>query len=312
MKNLVSALLFSLLFASTAFAYDISINQFVEHPSLDESIRGFKDQLAAEGLEVTYKMHNAQANMPTVLQIVNQIIGENPSLVLAVATPSAQATVQKIKNIPVLFTAITDPVNAGLVASMQQPGGNVSGTTDMSPIEAQVELIREIHPKAKTLGVIYNAGEANSVVQVDILKTAAAKYNFEVVEAVTVNTAGVFQAAKSLVGKIDAVYLPTDNTVISTLDAIIKVCTENKIPVYAGEPDSVRSGCVATLGISFYDLGKQTGAMAARILRDKANPATMPVEAQTKFDLVINLNAAKQMNVVIPQAILDRAQEKIQ
>jgi putative ABC transport system substrate-binding protein len=239
-------------------------------------------------------------------------MGENPSLVLAVATPSAQATVQKIKNIPVLFTAITDPVNAGLVASMQRPGANVSGTTDMSPIEAQVELIREIHPKAKTLGVVYNAGEANSVVQVDILKTAAVKYNFEIVEAVTVNTAGVFQAAKSLVGKVDAVYLPTDNTVISTLDAIIKVCTENKIPVYAGEPESVRSGCVATLGLSFYKLGRQTGAMAARILRDKANPATMPVEAQKSFDLVINLNAAKQMNVTIPQSVLDRAQEKIQ
>jgi putative ABC transport system substrate-binding protein len=246
------------------------------------------------------------------LQIANQIMGEKPSLVLAVATPSAQATAQRIKNIPVLFTAVTDPVNAGLVASMEKPGGNVTGTTDMSPIALQVALIREIHPEARTLGVVYNAGEANSVVQVDILKDAAAKYDFKLVEAVTVNTAGVFQAAKSLVGRADAVYLPTDNTVISSLDAVVKVCIENKLPLYAGEPESVRSGCIATMGLSYYELGKQTGAMAARILRDKANPADMPVETQKNSSLVINLGAAEQLGVTIPKSVLDKAPEIIQ
>jgi putative ABC transport system substrate-binding protein len=312
MKKVVLPLLFSLFFPSAALAYDISINQFVEHTALDETVRGFKDQLALEGLSVAYKLHNAQANTSTTLQIANQIMGEKPSLVLAVATPSAQATAQRIKDIPVLFTAVTDPVSAGLVASMEKPGGNVTGTTDMSPIALQVALIREIHPEAKTLGVIYNAGEANSVVQVNILKDAAAAYNFKLVEAVTVNTAGVFQAAKSLVGRADAVYLPTDNTVISSLDAVVKVCVENKLPLYAGEPESVRSGCIATMGLSYYELGKQTGAMAARILRDKANPADMPVETQKNSSLIINPGAAEQLGVTIPKSVLDKAPEIVQ
>jgi putative ABC transport system substrate-binding protein len=310
MKKIFLFLAFILcFFVSSASAYDIAINQYSDQQALDEAVRGFKDQLALEGLDITYKTRKANDSKAAVVQIVNWVMDEKPALVLAVATPSAQGTVQKIKNIPVLFTAVTDPVDAGLVDSMERPGGNVSGTTDMSPIEAQVGLIREIHPQARTLGVIYNAGEANSVVQVNILKAAAAKYNFSLVEAVTVNTSGVFEAAKSLAGKADAVYLPTDNTVISSVHSVIKVCTENKIPLYAGEPESVRSGCIATLGLSYYELGKQTGAMAARILRDKADPAVMPVETQKNSSLVLNPGAAERMGVKLSRAVLDRAQE---
>ena len=313
MKKLFPLLLLSLLtLCPSAWAVSVSINQFVEHPSLDEAVRGFKDALNQEGFkDVTYKLHNAQANMPTVLQIVSQVQGEKPDLVLTVATPSAQATVQKIKDLPVLFTAVTDPVSAGLVDSLEKPGHNVTGTTDMSPIAAQVALIREIHPQAKNMGVIYNSGEANSVVQVDILKAAAGKRGFALQEAVTVNTAGVYQAAKSLAGRVDLIYLPTDNTVISSMDSVIKVCVENKIPLYPGEADSVRKGGVAALALSYYELGRQTGVQAARILRGEARPAEMPVETQKETALVINLKVAGQMGAAIPQTVLDRAQEII-
>ena len=313
MKKLIPFLGLAFLFLPVpAWGVSISINQFVEHPSLDISVRGFKEALADEGFaDATFNTHIAQANMPTVLQIVNQIQGEKPDLVLAVATPSAQATVQKIKNIPILFTAVTDPLSAGLVDSMERPGHNVTGTTDMSPVAAQVALIREIHPQATRMGVIYNAGEANSVAVVGLLKAAAAKHGFELKEAVTVNTAGVFQAAKSLVGGVEVVYLPTDNTVISSMDSVIKICVENKIPLYPGEADSVRKGGVASLAINYHELGRQTGLQAARILRGEAKPADMPVEAQKDTSLVINLPVAESMGVTFPQSVLDRAQEII-
>lgn len=315
MKRILTlALATAMAFSGLCFAAQtatVSVNQFVEHPSLNESLRGFQDQLKEEGLDINYNVHNAQANMPTVLQIVNQIIGEKPDLVLAIATPSAQATAQKIKDRPVLFTAVTDPVAAGLVQSMDSPGGNVTGTTDMNPIKQQLALIREIHPNAKNLGVVYNAGEANSVVQVDILKKEGAGSGFTIVEATTVNSAGIYQAAKSLVGRVDAIYLPTDNTVISNMEAIIKVCVENKIPLYPGEADSVRRGGVASMAIDYYQLGRQTGIMAANILRGEAKPADLPVEALKQTSLVINLNSADQMGVTLPQAVIDRAEEII-
>ncbi|MDR2349853.1 MAG: ABC transporter substrate-binding protein, partial [Deltaproteobacteria bacterium] len=156
------------LFAQDEFA--ISINQYVEHPSLNASIRGFKDQLRESGVKVEYREHNAQANMPTVTQIVNAIMDEKPDLILAVATPSAQITAQKVKDIPILFTAVTDPVTAGLVKSLAEPGGNITGTTDMNPVVAQLLLIKEVQPDLKKLGIIYNAGEQNSVVQVELAK----------------------------------------------------------------------------------------------------------------------------------------------
>ncbi|MDR2421882.1 MAG: ABC transporter substrate-binding protein, partial [Deltaproteobacteria bacterium] len=173
-----------------AWAYTISINQYVEHPSLNDSVLGFKEALAELGIEAVYLEHNAQKSIATVLQIVNLMKDERPDLILAVSTPSAQSTVQGIKDIPVLFTCVTDPVNAGLVASMEKPGGNVSGTTDMNPVADQVALIREIQPEAKNLGVIYNPGEPNSVVQVSLLKKVAEKQGFIVVEGVAPDTAG--------------------------------------------------------------------------------------------------------------------------
>jgi len=315
MKRLIIttlALLLTVFFLQNpviAQAFTVSVTQFVEHNSLDEAVRGFKEQLAENGVEVTYLEHNAQANMSTVLQIANQIVDEKPDLILAVATPSAQTTAHRIKDIPILFTAVTDPLSAGLVKAMDKPGANVSGTTDMNPVEAQIALIKEIQPKAKNIGIIYNAGEVNSVIQLELAKKAAEAAGLTLVEAVTTNTAGVYQAVQSLVGKVDAIYLPTDNTVISSLEAIIRTTLENKIPLYPAEDDSVRKGGVAVLSLSYYELGRQTGLMAEKILKGQEQPQNMPVEAQQKHNLVVNAKFSQQIELSIPKSILDRAQE---
>ncbi|MDR2611614.1 MAG: ABC transporter substrate-binding protein [Deltaproteobacteria bacterium] len=316
MKTILSLMLAASVWAAVpsaeAIAYTVSINQFVEHPSLNEAVLGFKEQLAELGVEVTYNEHNAQADMPTVTQIVSQIIGEKPDLILAVATPSAQITAQRIKDTPILFTAVTDPLDARLVASLAEPGGNVSGTTDINPVAAQVDLIREIQPAAKRIGIIYNSGESNSLVQVELARNAAAASGLELIEAVTSDTAGVMAAAQSLVGNVDAIYLPTDNSVIASIEAVIKVGLDHKIPIYPADDSSVRKGGVAVLSISYYQLGRQTGAMAARILRDGVRPASIPVEEQTSFTLIVNPGAAESMGITIPESVLSRAQVTVQ
>ncbi len=287
--------------------YIISINQFVEHPSLDASLKGFQDQMKDDGVAVKYHLHNAQGNIATTLQIAGIIVGEKPDVILAIATPSAQATAQKTKDIPILFTATTYPVSAGLVKTMQLPGGNVSGTTDMSPTAKQMELFKSVQPELKRMGVIYNAGEANSKVQVALLKAVSKANNIEVIEAVTPNSAGVYQAAKSLVGRVDAIFLPTDNTVIANMEPIIKVCLENKLPLYPAETDSVKRGGALTVGIDYYRLGRQTAKMAQQIMIHGADVSKMPVEELKDLQLVINLKNAQGMGLKISDELMKKA-----
>ncbi len=286
----------------------ISVSQFVEHPSLDAALQGAKDYFAENGLAVEFKVHNAQANMATTVQIAAQILGEQPDLVLAIATPSAQACAQKIRTIPVLATAVTDFVSAGLVDSIEHPGGNVSGATDMVPVENQLALVREIHPELTTLGIIYNAGEANSVVQANMMREACKAAGITLEEATVLNTAGVYQAAKSLVGRADAVYLPTDNTVVAAMEGVVKVCEQNRLPLYAADNNSVERGAVAALALDYYQLGRQTGAMAKRILFDGADISTMPVENLKNLAVNVNLKAAKAMGVTLPDSVMNRAE----
>jgi putative ABC transport system substrate-binding protein len=292
--------------------YKISINQYVEHPSLNESVKGFKDQLKESGLKVEYYEHNAQAQMATLSQIVNQIVDEKPDLILAVATNSAQVTVQKIKDTPVLFTAVTDPVTANLVSTLENPGANVTGTTDINPVALQLALIKEVQPNAVNIGIIYNAGETNSVVQVDLAKEVADSLKVKLVEATTPNTAGVNAAAQSLVGKVDAIYLPTDNAVIASLESVLKVSLDHKIPIYPAESDSIKKGGAAVLSISYYELGRQTGKMAVKILKDGVPPKDVPVEAQSDHKLIVNKAYADKIGLSIPKSVLDKADEIIE
>jgi putative ABC transport system substrate-binding protein len=297
--------------ASVAVAggkYTVSVNQIVEHPALDAVRNGFKDALAEKGYDVTYNVHIAQGNISTANLIAKQILGEKPDLVLAIATPTAQACAQAIKDIPILITAVTDPVGAGLVASLEKPGANISGMTDMSPVDRQVELIQEVIPGVKKIGIIYNSGEANSVSILEVLKKECAARGIEVEEATVTNSSGVTQAAKSLVGRVDAVYIPTDNTVVSVFETITKVCVENDLPLFAADVDSVPRGAIAALAIDYYQMGRQSGLMAERIFKGEKT-ATMRVETLEDLKLYVNPGKAKDMGVSIPDSVMKRADE---
>jgi putative ABC transport system substrate-binding protein len=201
---------------------------------------------------------------------------------------------------------VTDPVGAGLVESLERPGGNVTGTTDRSPVDRQVDLILEIVPNLKKLGFIYNSGEDNSISSLNQLKEECAKRGIEVVEATVSNSSGVFMAAKSLVGRVDAIHIPTDNTVVSAFESVVKVCEDNKIPLFAADIDSVPRGAIAALAIDYYRLGLQSGEMAVRVLQG-ADPATMPVETLKDLKLYVNTQAAEKMGVKLPEAVVKRA-----
>ncbi|MDR2367477.1 MAG: ABC transporter substrate-binding protein [Deltaproteobacteria bacterium] len=312
MKKLILTLLCSAiaLAAMPALAFDISIIQHALHPSLDASAQGFQDTLKESGLDVKFTpIHYSQGNSTTSQQNVNDIIDERPALILAISTPSAQHVVAKVKDTPVLFTAVTDPVAAELVTSLEKPGGNVTGTSDMSPLADLVAIVREIHPDAKTMGTIYNPGEINSVVQVEIVKKAAEANGFTLIEATTADNAGVTQAAQSLIGKADVILIVTDNTAISSYEAILKVSTDHKIPLYPAEADSLAKGGCLTLSLDYYELGRQTGDIAVKILKDGVKPADIPVELQKNFKLVYNPAYLGQIGLTLPKSVQDRATE---
>jgi len=297
---------------SIAQRYQISVSQFVEHPALDAVLKGFQDYLAEEGVDTVYKVHNAQANMATAGQIGTQIMGEKPDLILAIATPTAQAVAQAfkkaphMKTTPFLFTAITNPVEAGLVKDLQRPGGNITGVSDLLPLDKHMGMVLRFYPELKRLGVLYNAGEANSKSTVQGIRAIGQQKGFEVVEATVSKSSDVYQATKSLVGRVDAVFVPTDNTVVSALESAIKVCTQTQLALFCADVDSVKRGAVAAMGFDYYKHGRQTGAMAKRIFNG-AVPGEMPVESQKELELHLNLTSAKQMGVTIPPVLLDSA-----
>ena len=234
--------------ASASSSLNLGIVQIVEHPSLDAARQGFLDVLAEngykEGDNLVVNYENAQGDMPTLNSIAQSMAGDKPDVILAIATPSAQAVANATKgtSIPVLFTAVTDPVAAGLVESMEKPNTNLTGTTDMAPIADQIKLIKDIDPSVKNVGIIYNSGEVNSVVQVEMVKEVAKDLGLEIVEAVATSTSEVDQAAKSLVGKVDAIYVPTDNVAVTALEAIVQVAENNSILLVSAEKDSVNRG----------------------------------------------------------------------
>jgi putative ABC transport system substrate-binding protein len=293
----------------------IAVTQIVEHPALDAVRDGVKDELAeagySEGSSLKWEWESAQGQPATAAQIAQKFVGENPDLIVAIATPSAQAVVAANKSIPVVFSAVTDPVGAQLVSSLDAPGGLVTGVSDLSPIAQQLALIKEISPAAKTLGVLYNAGEANSVSLVKLINQEAPAQALQVVEATVSSSADVATAAQSLVGKVDVIYVPTDNTVVSALESVLKVGIDQQIPVYAGDTDSVERGAIAALSFDYYDVGRQTGDMIIRILKGE-NPGAMPVETVQTLQLAINPKAAAAMGVEIPEAVRSKADQVLE
>jgi len=313
-KNIMAALLgvFIGFQSLSAQGTTIAVSQFVEHPALDAVLRGMQDYLKEKKVDVTYSVHNAQANMGTATQIAQQMIGEKADLLVAIATPSAQTCAQALAKAPAdlkrpfLFTAVTDPVAAGLVGDLQKPDAGITGVSDLLPVEEHLRMVLAYKGGIKKLGVLYNGGEANSKATVASIKALSDKLGFELVEATAGKTADVHQAAKSLVGRVDAVFIPTDNTIVAALESVIKVGVQNKLPIFAADVDSVKRGAVAAMGFDYYQHGKQTGAMAERILKGE-KPENLPVEFQKELQLHINAGYSRQMGLEPPAAMLKKA-----
>ena len=307
------ALLIGPALSGPALAQDkvrVAVTAIVEHPALDAARDGLKEELAAagyvDGQALAFIYESAQGNPATAAQIARKFVGERPDVIVPISTPSAQAVVGATKEIPVVFTAVTDPVGAKLVADPEHPGGNVTGMSDLSPIGKHLDLVKEIMPAAKTLGVIYNPGEANSLTLLQLLKAEAPARGLAIEEAPAPKSADVLPAAQSLVGNVDAIYVPTDNTVVTALEAIVQVGTQNKLPVFAGDTDSVPRGAIAALGFNYGDVGRQTGKIVVRVLKGE-RPGDIPVEGVEITELFVNPGAAEAMGVTLPEAVVARA-----
>ena len=289
--------------------YRIGINQLVEHDALDASYKGFVDALAEAGyvegknLELDYQV--AQGDMSTAGTIATKQVNDKPDLILSIATPSAQAVVNATKDIPVLVTAVTDPASAGLVASNEAPGGNVSGTSDLTPVKKQIELLKQLIPDAKKIAVLYSSSEVNSVVQADLAKAAGKELGIEVIDSTVSNSNEIQQVVQSLVGKVEAIYAPTDNLIASAMSTVAQVANANNLPVICGEGGMVDKGGLATYGIDYYELGVLTGKQAVKILEGTATTADMPIEylPDEKCTLQINSEVAKQLGIIIPEEL---------
>ncbi|WP_071143244.1 ABC transporter substrate-binding protein [Acidaminococcus timonensis] len=292
-------------------SYKVGVLQLVQHPALDAANKGFIDGLKSKGFEegknVTFDQQNAQGDQSNLQTIAQRFVSNKDDLVCAIATPAAQTMANASKEIPIVGTAITDYKVAKLVKDNSKPGTNVTGTTDMNPVEAQIDLLVKIMPKAKTVGFIYNSSEVNSQLQIDLAKKAAAARGLATVEATVSSVNDIQQAAQSLMGKVDALYIPTDNVMASAMPNLIKITDEAKIPVFCGEAGMLKSGGVATLGIDYYKLGFQTGEMAADILSGKAKPQDMAIQSQKTFTVSLNEEAIKKLGLTIPDDIRKEA-----
>lgn len=291
---------------------NVGIVQLVEHAALDATNKGFVDGLKAKGYEegknITYDRQNAQADQSNLQNIAQRFVNNKVNLIYAIATPAAQTVANATKDIPIVGSAITDYKSAKLVKDNNKPGTNVTGCTDMNPVAEQLDLLLKIVPKAKTVGTIYCSSEVNSQIQVNILKEAAQKKGVVIKEATVSNVNDIQQAARSLIGKVDAIYVGTDNVLASAIPTLVIVTNEAKLPVICGEGNMVKAGGIATLGVDYYELGVQAGAMAADILSGKSKPADMPIQAQKEFKPLINEKAAKAIGLTIPAEVLKGAE----
>lgn len=289
----------------------IGITQIAEHSALDSSRKGFIDALESKGfkdgenIKIDYK--NAQGDMPTAQTIAQSFVSDKKDLILAIATPTAQAVLNATTEIPTLITAVTDPVDAGLVKSMEKPETNITGTSDATPIEKQFNLIKQLIPNAKKIGVLYNTSERNSEIQVDAIKKMSKDFGFEIITAGVTSVNDIPQALESLLNKVDVLYAPTDNLVASSTSLIANKSIEKKIPFIASEEGMVKQGALATEGIDYYKLGLQTGLLAVDIINGK-KPQEIPVTTLEDTNLVINLDTAKKLNIKIPDELNKRAQ----
>lgn len=279
--------------------YNVGVIQLTEHVALDAANKGFCDGLKEEGIDAKIDQQNAQGDQSACDTIASKFVNDKKDLVLAIATPAAQAIAGKTEDIPICITAVTDPAEAGLVDSNDKPGTNVTGTSDLTPIKEQISLLKQLIPDCKTVGILYNSAEDNSLFQAEIAKKEI-EANSMTYKVYTVSNSNEIQTVvESMVGKVDAIYIPTDNMIAAGMSTVSMVATENKIPCIVGESGMVDNGGLATYGIDYYNLGKKTAKMAAKILKGEASPEDMPIEYldAAKFELQVNEEIAKELGI---------------
>ena len=293
----------------------IGISQFAEHGSLDNCREGFLEGLKEAGYEegknLTVEYQNAQADTGSAATIADSFVNKKVDLICAIATPSAMSAYNSAMDadIPVIYTAVSDPAGAGLVNEDGTNVGNITGTSDKLPVTEQMELIRELMPDAKKIGILYTTSEANSVSTIQEYKDNAEKYGFEIVDTGINTIADVEMAAKDLASKVDCISNLTDNTVVSALQTVLAAANDAKIPVFGSEVEQVKNGCVAAVGIDYVALGKQTGEMAAKVLKGEATVAETPFEICEGGNVYVNTEAAGNIDFTISDDVLNEAAE---
>ena len=292
----------------------VAVTAIVEHPALDACRDGIRDALKAAGYEegknLKFVYESAKGSTDAATAIARKFVRDKASVIVAISTPSAQAAVAAAAAIPVVFAAVTDPLGAKLVRDMYNPGGNVTGVSDLAPVKKHIELIHKITPKARTIGILFNPNEPNSYTLVSLMKSTAMGVNMTLVQAPARTAAEVPAAAQSLVGKADVIFVPTDNTIVSALDAVIKVGLDNRIPVYAGDVDAVKRGAIAAIGVDYYNLGRQAGNIVVRILAG-ADPGKIAVAGVEETNLYVNPGTAAKIGVTIPEDVISQADEVV-
>ncbi|MFC1913149.1 ABC transporter substrate-binding protein [Chloroflexota bacterium] len=291
----------------------VGISQIVTHPALDATregiIQGLADKGYVDGDNIVIKYQNSEGDMSLVASIAQQFVTDGVDVIVSIATPNSQAAISAAKgtSIPVVFTAVTDPVGSEMVMDWEShPDENVTGVSDMIVVSDDVDLIVDIVPGVEKLGTLYNAGESNSVFLVEKLHEACDARGIEVVEKAVPTSTDVLNAAQSLVGQVDAIWVGTDNTVVTAFEALVGVCEDNDIPLFSADEDSIVRGGIAAYSFDYYDIGYQTGEVVARILKGKS-AAEIPVEKGKIISLAVNTAAAERMGVTIPQSLVDKA-----
>ena len=289
----------------------IGVLQYTEHAALDASYEGFiaalEDEGYVDGDNIHIEFKNAQGQNPTAQTIASQLVNSNVDLVFAIATPAAQAAYNATKDIPIVITAVTDPVESGLTKAWDVSGTNETGTSDLTPVPKQMELITELVPEAKTVGVIYTTSEVNSEVQVKMAEEAASNLGLQVIRVGVTTVNDIPQAVASVIDKVDAMYAPTDNLIASSMPVLWNACLDKKVPIVAGVDTMVIDGGIATEGIDYYQLGYETGLMAAQVLEGK-DPSTMPINTLQNTTLIVNQKNAEAIGLSIPDSILKGAE----
>lgn len=322
LKKIVLGTLIALLVTASANSAElkkVAISTIVEVPQLIETKQGIIEALAdrgyIEGKTITIDYQNANGNMPTQQQIAKKFVGSNPDVIIPITTPTAQAMVATTKTIPIVFATVTDPIKAKLISQYKTPGANVTGVSDAAPIGPQLDFFKRIVPGLKKIGFIYNPGLDNALATLGWMKEQGAKRGIKVVESPSPTTNEVILATKKLIGKVEAIYIPNDTTVVAALEAIVKIGQDVDLPVFCGETNGVVRGAVGSIGLDYIGVGRVAGEMAADILDGKAAAgqidSVIAYEVMSKLKVVINKGSAKKMGVTIPADILAEATQII-